>query len=173
MNHTNSLLSLCLNLCSVCGFASLSGAQPQSINSYLAALHHLQVSSGLPTPICADWSRLHYTLRGIQHLSPTPAPSYNSSHHAEPYAGMVRNVGGPQRPPVSPSSGFSASVNSRFRQQRQLWQSGPPIQQWPCTLSSASTHAKPRRTRSAEASRSTWAEKERTSAQWPCCSIIY
>ena len=59
------------SLCLFAAYLAYQGLKPQTINSYLAALRHLQVSAGLPTPNRADWPRLHYTLRGIQRSQPS------------------------------------------------------------------------------------------------------
>ena len=54
-----------VSVCLFAAFLAHQGLKAQSISSYLSALRHLQVSSGLPPPQRAEWPRLQYVLKGI------------------------------------------------------------------------------------------------------------
>ena len=70
--YSLSPLPLCEYVtCLFVAFLSKTGINPTSISTYLAAIRHLQVESGLPPPQRADWPRLQYTLRGIKRSNAT------------------------------------------------------------------------------------------------------
>ena len=54
-----------VSVCLFAAFLAHQGLKVQSIFSYLSALRHLQVSSGLPPPQQVEWPRLQYMLKGI------------------------------------------------------------------------------------------------------------
>ena len=55
----------------VCLFAAYlanAGLAPQTISVYMAAIRHLQISSGFKAPPRESWPHLYYTLRGINRV---------------------------------------------------------------------------------------------------------
>lgn len=51
-------------------FLAKQGLSSQTVTSYLAALRFTQIALGLGTPPTSQWTRLHYTVRGIKRLHP-------------------------------------------------------------------------------------------------------
>ena len=57
------------NLCRFVAFLFSSSLSYQSIRSYLSAVRHLQIVSGLPDPSLSSFSRLDYALKGIRRVN--------------------------------------------------------------------------------------------------------
>lgn len=52
--------------CLFVAFLAQQGLRPQSIQVYLAAVRHLQISEGLGGPPRAEWPQLQYVVRGVK-----------------------------------------------------------------------------------------------------------
>ena len=67
--YKNKLSPLPVSQYSACLFAASlaqQGLHPQSIQVYLAAVRHLQISEGLGSLPRSDWPQLQYVIRGIK-----------------------------------------------------------------------------------------------------------
>uniref|UniRef100_A0A1X7SMU1 Core-binding (CB) domain-containing protein n=1 Tax=Amphimedon queenslandica TaxID=400682 RepID=A0A1X7SMU1_AMPQE len=53
-------------LCLFAAFLANQGLQARTIQAYLSALRHFQISAGLPAPPLSSWPWLHYITRGIR-----------------------------------------------------------------------------------------------------------
>lgn len=53
-------------LCRFVAFLSLVPLSHQSIRSYLSAVRHMQIMSGLPDPVFSSFPRLDYALKGVR-----------------------------------------------------------------------------------------------------------
>lgn len=64
--HISPLLLSEHTLCLFAASLANQGLQVRSIQAYLSALRHFQISAGLPAPPLSSWPWLHYVTRGIR-----------------------------------------------------------------------------------------------------------